>query len=96
VAAVALGVTHAPDERLRAVRRPQRLVVESSRVLHGLVGELWYANGMRRWAGAGDLKPANCRGIHVRLVVWGIEMLAVPASSFVSECGVKIHSRRGH
>lgn len=79
-----LAVTRAPDERLRAIRRPVRLVVELARVPQGFVGELGHTDGMRGRTGSRDGEAGGLGCIvHVRLMVRGVEGLAVPAGGEV-------------
>lgn len=76
---VALAIIKAPDERLRAVCRPHRLVVELSRVPHGFIRNLWHADGMRGWAWTGVLEHPFYCVIHVILMVGAIKVHTVPA-----------------
>lgn len=53
--------------------------VELRGVPQGLVGDLRHAHGVRGWARPGGLEGLVGRVVHVSLVVWAIEVLAVPA-----------------
>ncbi len=81
--AALVQIVVAPDEGLRAVRRPQGLVVVVSRVPHGLKGDLRHANGVRGRASTGSDESSFPCVVHVILVVGAIEVLAVPAGGEV-------------
>ena len=72
-------VTMAPVEGLRPVGGPLGLVIELARVIHDLVHDLGDLDGMGRRAGAAALKGTRGRVRDVRLVVWAVDVLAVPA-----------------
>jgi len=77
---VTLAITGAPNKWLRAIRGPVSLVIKLSSVPESLISELWHADGMRGWASTTRRKPNSCCGIeHVILVIWGVEVLAIPA-----------------
>jgi len=79
VRAIALAVIEAPNKRLRAVRGPQRLVVEHGRVPHGLIRHLWHSDGVRGRASSCRDETSLHGAVHVVLVVGTVEVLAVPA-----------------
>jgi len=79
VSAETLVVIEAPDERLRAISGPERLVVESGGVPHGLVGNLGHADGVSGWASTGVDEASLYGVVHMVLVVGAVEILAVPA-----------------
>jgi len=68
-----------PDEGIRGARRPH--AVELGRVPDGLVGQLRHADGVgSRARGRVGEAVAGDGVVHVRLVVWAVEVLAVPAA----------------
>lgn len=78
--AVAGRVVHAVDKGLGTVLGPDRGVVEFPRVPHHLVHDLRDFYGVCGRARAGHLETA-ARGVcYVALVVWAVEVLAVPAT----------------
>lgn len=81
VSRVTRFVAGAPDKRLAAVLWPEGLVVEHCSVPHGLVSHLRHADRMRSRAGRSNSEPSLARVVHVRHVVRGIKVLAVPASA---------------
>jgi len=76
--AIAEMVAIAEDKGVRPVRRPH--VVEAGRVPERLEGELGHAHRVGRRAGAGGREGFLDGVVHVRLVVGGVEVLAVPAA----------------
>lgn len=76
---VARVVSHGPVEGLGAVLGPIRKVVELASVEHDLIHDLRDLNRVRRRACAAHLERA-CRVGDVRLVVWRVQVLAVPAA----------------
>lgn len=77
--AVSGGIVHTPDEGLGAILRPLSLVVERARVEHDLVHDLRDLDGVGARARSAGLERAGGRVRDVRLVVRGVEVLAVPA-----------------
>lgn len=77
---VARRVTVAPNERLRAVRRPIRWVVERRRVPHDLIEELRDLDGVRRGARRTVLEGPALWVRNVAAVVCAVEVNAVPAA----------------
>jgi hypothetical protein len=87
VCAVALAVRIRPHEGLGTVGGPQ--IRKRSSIPQRLVRELRHLDGMRGGAGAGGAETAACGGEHVGLVVWRVEVLAVPAGGEVVDCYIK-------
>lgn len=71
-------VAVAEDERVRSVLGPH--VLELRRIPERLVCELRHADGVRGWAGGAGCETRGLGIIHVCLVVWAVEIFAVPAS----------------
>ena len=84
VGAIALAVHERPHKGLRPILRPH--VLEGSRVPHGFVRDLRDADGMRGRTRTSFKEAAFCGGVHVRLVVGGVEVLSVPAGGEVVDC----------
>lgn len=82
--AVSLAVRVAPHERLRAIFGPH--VSKHGRIPHCLVRELRHLDRVRRWTWACWSEAAFGRGEHVRLVVWRVEILPIPAAREVVDC----------
>jgi hypothetical protein len=80
VRAVALIVAVAQEERIRAITGPH--VGELSSIPERLVGDLRHADrvGCRAWSRV--LESFFCGGEHVRLMVWAVDVFAVPASGY--------------
>lgn len=78
--AVAGVVAHGPVEGGRAVGGPVRHVVELARVEHDLVHDLRDLDRVRRRAGAAHLER-SLRVSDVGLVVWGVQVRAIPAAA---------------
>lgn len=79
-----LRVTHGVDKRLAAVLGPEVRVVELARVPHDLVHKLRQPHGVARRARACRLEASGFRVGDMTLVVRGVNVLAVPASFFMS------------
>jgi hypothetical protein len=68
-----------PDEGIRGARRPH--AVELGRVPDGLVSQLRHADRVgSRARGRVDEAVTGNGVVHMRLVVWAVEVLAVPAA----------------
>lgn len=83
VLTVAGVVAVAEVEWLGSVRGPLALVVEGSGVPDNLVHELRNPDGVGGWAAASQAKEvgrAGSRVGNVRLVVWAVQVLSVPAA----------------
>lgn len=79
---VAGVVAVAEVEGLRAVGGPQALVIEGRGVPDDLVHQLRDAHGVSGWAFASQAEKVGWAGLgvgYVRLVVWAVEIDAVPA-----------------
>jgi len=77
VGTVALVVTHAQEERIRAILGPHG--VELSCIPQSLIGYLWHTNWVRGWARTRGLEGSLYSVKHVRLVVRAVQILAIPA-----------------
>lgn len=73
-------ITHTPNKRLRPILRPERRVVELSRVPHDLVHNLRNLDRVRGRAGTSGFEGPALGVGEVAVVVCGIEVFAVPAS----------------
>ena len=90
---VALVVVVRKEEGIGAVLGPH--VTELCGIPERLVGNLWHADWVRRWACAGDSEGFLSCVVHVILVVGRVDVLAVPATDvYVSTLSHWILTRR--
>lgn len=82
VSSVYLPNVHAIDERRGAVSGPQASVGELGHVPHQLVHDLWELDGVRRRAGTATRGAGAGAVSDVALVVWAVQVCAIPASDF--------------
>jgi hypothetical protein len=82
---ISSGVSVAPDEWLRAISRPKRLVVEFRGIPYDLEEELWDLDRMSRRTRAVVFKCSAAWVGDVALVVGTVEIYSIPAAdNFVS------------
>lgn len=86
-----LPIAKAPDKWLTTVLGPFSQVVERTGIPDHFVEELAHSDGMAGWTRSAGLKGPVFGIRHVRHVVWGIEVFAIPAANIVisKECGLR-------